>query len=68
MQIMSKFGGMTVNERLYEAGFFPIWDEALKNADKNKLREILSQVELADQADVIIESALDFATGLPHSK
>jgi hypothetical protein len=53
---MSKYCGMTVNERLFEAGLIPEWDQAVLMRDHGKLMELLVQVDLGDQAEKIIES------------
>jgi hypothetical protein len=49
---------MTVNERLFVTGLDDQWNHAVARGDREKLAEIASQIELVDQADVIIEAAL----------
>jgi hypothetical protein len=53
---MSELPGMTVNERLFHAGLLSVWDHAIEHGDEAKLREILMQIELLDQADSIIHA------------
>jgi hypothetical protein len=53
---MSEYSTMTVNERMFVAGLLPEWDQAVLNKNREKLTELLKQVELADQAPIIIES------------
>jgi hypothetical protein len=55
---MSKFSGMTVNERLFDAGLLAEWDAATQRQDCAAMERLLSQVELADQADSIIKTFL----------
>ena len=52
----SKYSGMTVNERLYEARQIKAWDKATLKRDVQKMKEILSKVDLEDQAEAIIAS------------
>ena len=42
------YDAMTVNERLYAAGLLDEFDLALELKDKNKLKEILSEVEVSE--------------------
>jgi hypothetical protein len=55
---MGKYGGMTVNERLVEAGLMDAWDSALNARNREEMIAILSQVELESQAGTIADSAL----------
>lgn len=55
---MSDFGGMTVNERIFAAGLIAAWDYVVESREEETLREILAKVELTDQADVIVASAI----------
>lgn len=43
---MSKYGGMTVNERLAEAGLLSAWDEAVARRDRDGMIGILERVEM----------------------
>jgi hypothetical protein len=54
----SLFSGMTTNERLFDAGLMPQWDEALHARDRSRMVDLLSKVELDDQAACIADSAL----------
>jgi hypothetical protein len=53
-----KYAGMTVNERLYEAGVIEEWDKAASSKDRERMIELLAKVELAEQAEQIAEAAL----------
>ncbi len=52
------FRGMTTNERLYSAGLMPDWDIAALSRDRKRMIEILSKVDLANQADQIADTVL----------
>lgn len=54
----SKYPGMTVNERLWEAGIMDAWDTAAISRDRDRMIELLGQVELASQAEKIVDSVL----------
>jgi hypothetical protein len=49
---------MTTNERLYVAGLLDSFDEAARQRDRARMIEVLSEVELDDQADQIADSIL----------
>lgn len=52
-----KYGGMTVNERLYVSGLMDKFDNAVQKKDSKKAREILQKVELDEKnIKVILES------------
>ncbi|WP_455244450.1 hypothetical protein [Petrachloros mirabilis] len=40
----SMYGGMTVNERLFAAGLFDAFDDAVYKKDRDKMLELLQQV------------------------
>jgi len=44
----NKYGGMTVNERLYVAGLIDDFYFAIERKDTEKVREILKDVELTE--------------------
>lgn len=52
------YGGMTVNERLYSAGLIGEWDAAARARNRERMIAILSQVDLADQAEKIVDTVL----------
>jgi hypothetical protein len=54
----ARFGGMTVNERLVDAGLIEDWDNAVRARDKERMISILSKVELGNQAARIADAAL----------
>jgi hypothetical protein len=56
---MSRFAGMTGNERLFEAGVMDAWDTALRARDRDKMIEVLkiaewSDAEAAETTDFIL--------------
>lgn len=53
-----KYAGMTVNERLYEAGIMEEWDRAATSKNRDRMIELLGEVELADQAEQITDTVL----------
>jgi len=55
---MSKYDGMTTNERLWEAGILDSFDEAMRELDGVRMKELLVMVDLDDQADHIVETIL----------
>jgi hypothetical protein len=58
MQRKSQYGGMTVNERLSDAGLMPEWDTAASSRNTERMIELLGKVDLADQAESIVETIL----------
>jgi hypothetical protein len=57
----TKYAGMTVNERLFEADLMADFDRAARNGDKNKMVEILIKVELSlaqaqETSDAIVKN------------
>ncbi len=53
------YSGMTVNERIFEAGLEKGFDEAVKNKDRKRLIELLKIVDLDQkQSEKIAESLL----------
>jgi hypothetical protein len=55
---MSKYSGMTVNERLYEAGIVNAWDTAAISRNRAHMIELLVQVDLSEQAEEIVDTIL----------
>jgi hypothetical protein len=49
---------MTVNERLFVSGLMAQFDDAARGRDRTAMVAILSQLELADQADKIVGTIL----------
>jgi molecular chaperone GrpE (heat shock protein) len=56
----SKYAAMTVNERLYVSGFMDEFDKALAVRDVDKIRAILSKVELTEESMKPILEQLGF--------
>lgn len=48
MKRMSRFAGMTGNERLFEAGVMDAWDIALRARDQDRMIAILKIAEWGD--------------------
>jgi iron uptake system EfeUOB component EfeO/EfeM len=46
----SKYAGMTVNERLYVSGMTSAFDKAIEERDFEKVRNILTEVELDEDS------------------
>lgn len=56
---MTNFAGMTVNERLFEAGLMAEFDEAARQRDQKRMIEILKKVELPhDQAEATSDAII----------
>ncbi len=53
-----RYSGMTVHERLSEAGLHDQFDVAVKMGNKTRLIALLEEVELGDQAEQIADAAL----------
>ncbi len=43
---MGKYDGMTVNERLFDAGLLDAYDEARASGDRAKINAVLRKVDL----------------------
>ena len=54
----ARFGGMTTNERLVDAGLMSAWDDAVRARDRERMILVLSAVELGDQASAIADAVL----------
>lgn len=51
MERQPDYSGMTLNERLFSAGLLMDWDTAVQSRNRKRMVELLSKVDLADQAD-----------------
>jgi hypothetical protein len=58
MKDKPSYGGMTVNERLYEAGLLDAWDAAATSRNRDRLIELLSTVGLSEEAEWISNTVL----------
>ena len=54
----SKLAGMTMNERLLNAGLLGLFDSAATRRDRDAMIEILGRVDLEDQANSITKTIL----------
>ena len=53
-----KYSGMTVNERLWDAGIMDAWDAAVISRDRDRMIELLGRIELASEAEWIVDTTL----------
>ena len=53
-----KLAGMTTNERLLATGRVDAFDQAARMRDRDRMIELLGEVDLADQADSIADGIL----------
>lgn len=55
-----KYAGMTVIERLYVSGYMDEYDNAVKDRDSEKVKDILQKVELKEESinDILKETGL----------
>lgn len=58
MQQESRFAGMTLNERLFEAGLLSEWSAAALSRNRARMIELLGKVDLGDQAESITDTVL----------
>jgi hypothetical protein len=49
---------MTTNERLFEAGLLSEWTAAVRSRSRERMIELLSKVDLGDQAESITDTVL----------
>lgn len=52
------YAAMTVNERLFAAGLLEDFDSAIEIADRATAVEMLARVDIADQAEWIVDTTL----------
>jgi len=66
---MSRFTGMTGNERLYEAGVMDAWDVALRARDRDTMIKLLEIAEwgeaAAETVDLILRNPERYETRPP---
>ncbi len=55
---MSRYDGMTVNERLCDAGLIDRFDAAARARNRDEMIAVLALVELADQAAWIADTII----------
>ncbi len=56
--LMSEIAAMTVLERLFHVGLIDSWETAVKAENRREMLELLTRVELADQAEWIVDTVL----------
>jgi hypothetical protein len=61
MDDQSRYAGMTVNERMFEAGLMQAFDAAARDRDRAEMIRILTDVDLEDAA-----STADAILGSPE--
>jgi hypothetical protein len=54
----SRFGGMTMNERLLEAGLIEAFDAALRARERSASIDIYRRVDAGDSAEQSVDSIL----------
>ena len=52
------YNAMTVNERLFTAGLLAAWDAAVRSRNRDRMIELLNEVELSNQAASISDAVL----------
>jgi len=57
-QPSTRYGGMTVNERLFSAGLLDQFEAAAWNRDRGRMIALLVAVELTDEAPRIVDAVL----------
>jgi hypothetical protein len=50
MSSASRYAGMTVNERLFEAGLIEMFDDAARSRDRAEMVRLLTKVDVEDAA------------------
>ena len=55
----SKYTGMTVNERFFDAGLLDDFDDAARRDDRTRMIELLTVVDLGDEAEAISDAILN---------
>ncbi len=49
----ARFAGMTINERLAEAGIIAQWDEAAHRRDRDVMVRLLEQIEISEPEGIV---------------
>jgi hypothetical protein len=52
------YTGMSTNERLSAAGLLTEWDQAVRLRNRERMMQLLSQVDLSEQAASIADTVL----------
>ncbi len=69
---MSRFAGMSGNERLHEAGIMDAWDAALRARDRTRMIQLLEIAEWGEAAvetvDLILKTPERYETQSPGDK
>jgi len=55
---MESLSGMTVNERFSAMGLDSEWTSAVDRRDRDTMLKLLARVELADQAEWIVDTLM----------
>jgi hypothetical protein len=57
-QPSTRYGAMTVNERLFSAGLRDQFDAAARSRDRRRMIALLVAVEIADEASRIVDTVI----------
>jgi hypothetical protein len=59
MNDLSRYAGMTINERLFDAGLMHVFDDAARARDRTEIVRLLTEVGVQDavlSADTILQN------------
>ncbi len=56
--MQSPYAGMTLNERIVVSGQLAEWDKAVHAADRSKMTEILTSLDVEDEVGSLVDQIL----------